>query len=445
MDWDRSHLAGLVALLAAGAATPATATTLTDANIFSQFNAVVFGNFTSTADVEGRTVIGGNMTGGSTFFMNPRSTTASSFSSISVYGNVTSGGNVNINSGGGFAVAGTNNASFNLNGGGQAYIGGSNSGTIGSTGSSAVTVGGSNSGTLNLNNGGSVYIGAGNSGGVGAGASLAVQINGSNNANLNLNAGGSVALNGSNSGTISMNGGSVTYTGSQGNMNLNGGATATRVSSLNLTAPASTLGSFATTFQTPLTSLSTQLSGLTANSSVTTSGNQITFNADPDSTGTAVFNINASVFQANDTVTMNLDGATSVIINVNVAGCSGSACALTMPANMNFNSPTSYADAVLWNFANATSLSFPTEFGGSILAPLASVTNSAPIDGTLVANSYSGNGELHSYNYTGTLPNGQSAVVTNNASSTPVPEPASLTLLAVGAAGLVASRRRRTR
>ena len=55
----------------------ARAGTLSASNIFSQFNAVVFGSFATTADVEGRTVVGGNLTGGATFDLNPAGATAS--------------------------------------------------------------------------------------------------------------------------------------------------------------------------------------------------------------------------------------------------------------------------------------------------------------------------------------------------------------------------------
>jgi choice-of-anchor A domain-containing protein len=418
-------IAGLLAVMAFASAPRAQATVLTNSQILSQFNAVIFGSFNTSSEVEGRTVVGGNLTSGGTFDFSPGAATTSSFSALSVYGSVTSGGSLNI-AGSGVTIGGSNNGTLNMNGGGAAYVGGSNSGAIsGATGN--VTVGGSNSQTISMA-GGSVYLG-GTSGGVTANGSVALSINGNTSGNLNLNGGGTVALAGSNYGTISMNGGSVSYTGSRGSMNLNGGATATHVSSLNLTAPTSTLGSFATTFQTPLTQLSTQLNGVAANSTATVVGQTLTFNAHPIN-GVAVFDMKTSQFSGATTVTLNLDGATSVIINVTVDSCANGVCAFNPTINFN---DSSYASVLLWNFVNATNLDFTTEFGGSILAPDAAVSNAAPIDGTLVSASYSGTGELHSHPYTGVLPGG----------ATPAPEPASMALIGTGLAGLAAVRRRR--
>lgn len=470
-----AFLGGAALAMSAG---PALAAPLSALDIFKQFNVVTFGNFTSSADVEGRALIGGNMTGGATFDLRPASAAASSFSALTVYGNETSGGSFNVLNGGGVAIGGSNAGNFSLTGGGNVTVGGSNSGTLNaSSGSGAVVVGGGNSGVLTAGGGGSVFVGGNNTAnltvnGAGSatvlgsnaatvslanggsvyagsntgngninvnGASGTVALAGSNAGQLTLNAGGSVKIAGD-TGNINMNGGAVTYTGNRtGNLNLNGGATATKVANAGVTAPAtpSTALPAFSSVQAPLTALSSQLAGLAANSTVKVAGSSIAFNATPDLTGTAVFSVNTSLFSPNSTVSISVGSASSVIINVNVDSCSGTSCAYNFLSSVNFTNPTSYADDVVWNFVNATGLSFANEFGGSVLAPLAAVSNAGPIDGTLVANSFTGGGELHSYAYTGSFLTGGNSVPAT------VPEPGTLVLLGGGMAALWAFRRRR--
>ena len=367
---------------------PARAQTLTAAQILQQFNAVIFGSFASSSDVEGRTVVGGALTGGATFYNNPSSSeAASTFAALSVYGS-TSGSTINIDDGGGVTVAGLNSATISLNGGSSVFIGGANSGNL--------TV-----------NGGTASIG----------------INGNNSATITANGGGTISINGK-GGNINGNGTGTTTVKLPKSADNNGSINNATVQygAISLTNP---LPSFASTFQTPLTNLSTQLDADKANSTVGTGSGTVTFNATPVN-GTAVFDISASVLTAgNETVTLNLNGASTVIINVN--SCSGSNCTVTLPTSVTFSNDTSYADNVIWNFYNATTLNFGAEFGGTVLAPDAAVTNSSPIDGDLIAASFNGTGELHNYPFLGTLA---------------VPEPTTIALMSVGLLGLCLARRR---
>ncbi len=372
------------------AAGSARAQTLTATQILQQFNAVVFGNFSSTADVEGRTVVGGNLTNGATFYVNPGAEAASTFAALSVYGASNGGGSINLDNGGGITVAGLNNATLSLNGGSSVFIGGANSGNI-------------------TSNGGAATIG----------------INSNNTASINANGGGNIHING-NSGTISGNGASTTTvelpsaaarTGTIQNATVNYGP-------VNLTNP---LPAFTSTFKTPLTTLSTQLEGHAANSTASSAGGTVTFNAAPNAAGQAVFDISASVLTAgNENVKFNANGATTIVVNVS---CGGTNCSIVLPTSTDFLNPTTDAAELLWNFYNAGTLNFGSEFGGTVLAPDASVANSNPIDGDLIANVFSGGGELHNYPFTGNL-------------TFAIAEPAGIALFSFGLAGLLAVRRR---
>ncbi len=421
----------------------ATAAPLTAQNILDQFNVVIFGNFTSNSDVEGRSAIGQTMTGGATFMNNPNNTAASTYGALTVFGGVTGAGYYNLNNAGGLAVGGANAGNFNLNGGTYAYIAGNNTGGL-SGNAAAMTIGGSN--TANLSAGGAVFVGAANDGSINAGNNNGVTINGNNNiggTNGSIQANNGVIVINGNTGNVSMSGGTLIYSGTQnGNVNLNGGALAIPAASVNVTVPANPLGSFTNIFQTPLTTLSSTIAGLApdgrSSATYNAGNNTVTINAVPDANGNAVLSLSTALFQQNANVNVNLNGATSVMVNVTVAACPTSTCSYSFDSSVHFNNPTSYADSVVWNFPNATQLNFNTLFGGAVIAPLAVVTNITPIDGTLVAASFVGSGELHSYAFTGTLPSAFLVTGANNVS-----EPSTLAVLGLGILGLGMLRRTR--
>jgi choice-of-anchor A domain-containing protein len=174
-----------------------------------------------------------------------------------------------------------------------------------------------------------------------------------------------------------------------------------------------------------LSTLVGQLVALSANSVVAAKDlNNVAFNAVPDASGRAVFEVSTAALESYRNMTVNLNGADTVVINV-------SGTSLTRTGN--FNAGADVNRHVIWNFYEATSLDFGF-WHGSVLALNAAVSNFTPIEGTLVAASFNGGGELHDYGFAGRLP---------SADPVAVPEPASLALMAVGLAGLAAVRRRR--
>jgi choice-of-anchor A domain-containing protein len=272
----------------------ARADVLTAATILKDFNAVIYDNASTSADIEGAAVIGGNFSG-ATVYIGPTGTQPSGFGALTVYGSTS--GNININNGGDAYVGGTEGAHINFNGGGS-------------------------------------YIGA----------------------------------------------------------------------------PGETIADF----EAPLDALSTQLSQLAATASLTLSGsgpyNNVPFNAVAGADGIAVLDITAAQLDELSSFSINLDGASTLVINV-----SGGS------ADLNANEEGALdEDNVIWNFYDATSVTIQDQLGGTVLAPDATVTNDNQIDGTLVAKNWTGDGELHDYPFDGNLPD------------TPVPEPGSLALLGMG-------------
>jgi choice-of-anchor A domain-containing protein len=287
--------------MAAASATPLSAIT-----ILQDFSGIVYTNASSSSDVEGALVVGGNLTAATVYNSPNGSSQPVGFGALTVYGS-TSGNSINIDNGGNAYVGGAKGATINFNGGGS-------------------------------------YI----------------------------------------------------------------------------AAP----GYAITAFKTPLNALSLSLAGLAPTASNPASGNNEVFNAVPGANDIAVFNLTAAQLAAIPSFSVDLNGASTVVFNVSGASASYSA---------NDESGTSGADGIIWNFYNATSVSLDTQIGGTVLAPDAMVSNANQIDGVLVANAWSGSGELHEYPFDGTLP------------STSVPEPASCAVLGVALLGLGWVRQRNSR
>lgn len=172
-----------------------------------------------------------------------------------------------------------------------------------------------------------------------------------------------------------------------------------------------------------LKSASADLSGLVG-VAPTVSGNRAVFNASPDAYGTTVYTFDFSFFDLVNEIELADMGASTLIFNI--SGLGG-----TLSDNF-LGGPFALASKAVWNFYEAENLAFTRQFFGSVLAPYAYVTNTTPIEGSVVAASASFRGEVHLQPFAGDVP-----------TPAPIPLPAGLPLLlgGLGLIGLVARRR----
>lgn len=235
----------------------------------------------------------------------------------------------------------------------------------------------------------------------------------------NLNSGGSAVVGGNLNTRINLNGsGGKRYVAGQVTQTQNGPT---------VTGPV-TIPDFAGT----LKQLSSNLTGLAANSTAATIGNKGIFTGLPDADGLAVFRIEGpSFFSAIGELDFALNGAKTVIINV--AGTT-----LNIAENFLGGIGQAIAPYVLWNFFEATSITFNAEFFGSVLAPYANVTNANALNGSVVVGNFTQRGEVHLPVFAGDLPKDPDEEIQ-------VPEPATALLLLPGVAGVLAARRRMIR
>lgn len=244
--------------------------------------------------------------------------------------------------------------------------------------------------------------------GYSVGSSLSSSASGTNTlvvgGNLNFSNGsvsqGNVAVGGTASGGVTVSNGTTT-TGSTGGLDF--AAESTRLQTLS-----DTLATYATTGTTTYQYGTLTLTGT--------------------SSGLNVFTISGSDLSSANSISISTPTGSQVLINV-----TGTTDSLS---NLGISLSGVVQTMVLYNFYEATSLSISgVSVLGTILAPDAAVSfNNGNINGTLIAGTFSGNGELHNYLYQGTLLDNVSVV----------PEPSGWVMM-IGGFGLIGGMLRRAK
>ena len=261
---------------------------------------------------------------------------------------------------------------------------------------------------------------------------------------LNMNYAGGTAIVGANAGTIQSANFITTSAASAGTtQNLRNGVPITT------NVPAGTVFPFRSTlpFQTALTDLSASLKadaqGTTAQvlgAYVQNGATGLTATAAPGSYGGKKYGF-VTTTMADLASYQNFSGITATGLDAVFVIVSGTSSA-ALP-NLN-----TVGNNLIWDFVDATTISFAGQWYGQILAPNATVSNpSGDLNGTVIAQNVVQSNEYHYGSYilpTNSL-SGLPVVPTSSGSgSTPIDEPSAFAVLAAGA-GLLAAARRRAR
>lgn len=211
--------------------------------------------------------------------------------------------------------------------------------------------------------------------------------------------------------------------GTTSNIIFNGGRLDTPNTQLNTNIAAAS----STNFYNVLNQTSDSLALLTNTSNVTWTSQRATFTASADNTGLAVFNLSdtdaLAIFSLGE-FDFILNNATTIVINSGLKD-------IDISANFLGGSAQKIAGNVVWNFYNAKTVDLKSQFGGSILATDATLTNQADIEGNVYVNNLVQRGQIHQFAFTGNLP------------IAAVPEPSSYAMLLLGLGFLGFAARRR--
>lgn len=237
----------------------------------------------------------------------------------------------------------------------------------------------------------------------------------------NINSGSGIVQ--GNASNVNFNGGISAVGGTASAVNFNGGSYTVAAKTAAISSAITTATS--NDFDALFTQASADIAGLgDTGGTVTFSGGRATFNANPTG-GIAVFDLTAidtTVFSKSE-FEFILNGATTVIFNSDEA-------IVNISANFLGGSAVSFGDIFLWNFQNATAVNLGSQFGGSIIATEAKLTNKNNIEGSVVVGSLDQQGEIHLQPFTGEIP-------------TTIPEPSSYAMLLLGFVALGAWQTRR--
>lgn len=192
---------------------------------------------------------------------------------------------------------------------------------------------------------------------------------------------------------VTVQAGYLAYGGANnlGSINCNGNGLTQNAACLKAV---SGLDAKATDLYAKLSDESVYYAGLGANGSIDLAGKKLSYTG--AATDLAVFNLaGTDLFAQNSNWDLDFGAAGKVLINV-------TGDILANAGGVNLNGGFSHANEanILWNFHGANSIDLgSTQWFGSILALDAALDTTNDLNGTLVADSYVGNGQIHIANW----------------------------------------------